>query len=163
MPLAHEQLERGQQIFDRIATTRKVKHEIVVVVIISIRHNNDFLYSNFDYFGGGRTNPTGLPSVTHLTDASANTYTPLLQDHTAFRPPTATYDLNHGLGSRTEREHNNPSFIFLSSFSAGNVEGGNVGFYDGHVTWYPFDRMKDVGTSNGSHGALVYTAEPHRK
>ena len=116
--------------------------------------NSDSLYSNFDYFGGGRTNPTGLPSVTHLTDASANTYTPLLQDHTAFRPPTATYDLNHGLGARTEREHNNPSFIFLSSFSAGNVEGGNVGFYDGHVTWYPFDRMKDVGTVSYTHLTL---------
>lgn len=75
-------------------------------------------------------------------------------------PPTATYDLNHGLGARTELEPNNPSFIFFRSFSAGDVDGANVGFYDGHVTWLPFDRMKDVGSSNGGYGANVYTAEP---
>lgn len=125
--------------------------------------NPDSLYCNFDYFGGGRINPTGLPTVTHLADSSANAFTPLLQDHTAFRPLMATYDLNHGLGARTERERNNPSFIFLSSFSAGDVDGGNVGFYDGHVTWLPFDQMEDVGSSNGSPGAYVYTAEPMRE
>ena len=122
--------------------------------------NPNSLYCDFDYFGGGRINPTGLPTVTHLADSSANAFTPLLQDHTTFRPPTATYDLNHGLGVRMELEPNNPSFVFFSSVLAGDVDGGNVGFYDGHVTWLPFDRMKNVGTSNGSPSAYVYTAEP---
>ena len=122
--------------------------------------NPNSLYCDFDYFGGGRINPTGLPTVTHLADPSANAFTPLLQDHTTFRPPTATYDLNHGLGVRMELEPNNPSFVFFSSVLVADVAGGNVGFYDAHVTWLPFDRMKDVGTSNGSPGAYVYSAEP---
>ncbi len=122
--------------------------------------NPNALYSNLDYFGGGRINPTGLPPVTRLSDAAANAVTPVLQDHTTYRPPTATYDLNHGHGVRTEFELNNPSFLILSTDSVGDVEGGNVGFYDTHVAWFPFDGMKDVGTSNGSPGAFVYTADP---
>ncbi len=122
--------------------------------------NPDSLYCNFDYFGGGRVNPIDLPAVARLVDSAAHAATPVLQDHTTFRPPTATYDLNHGHGDRIELEINNPSFAILSSSSADDVDGGNVGFYDTHVTWFAFERMVDVGTSNGSPGAFVYTADP---
>jgi prepilin-type N-terminal cleavage/methylation domain-containing protein/prepilin-type processing-associated H-X9-DG protein len=122
--------------------------------------NPTALYCTYDYLGGGRSNPPGLPVITNLAGPQANDSTPLLQDHTNYRPPDLSYDVNHGNGVRIELIPNNPSYVFLKSFAASDLEGSNVGFYDGHVSWYQFEDLTDVGSTNGGPGANLYTAYP---
>ncbi|HMN41817.1 MAG TPA: prepilin-type N-terminal cleavage/methylation domain-containing protein [Phycisphaerales bacterium] len=117
----------------------------------------------------------GVPDNMDRLDLSPSAM-PVVQDRVWFQgtganwnsvpPSSRTFRFNHGRGTPIPA-HNfpadgpvdeNPSNASRLAQSPGDVAGGNIGFYDGHVRWYPLGGLSIVGPIHGIPAQANQTA-----
>jgi len=90
----------------------------------------------------------------------------MMQDVYYYRRPNLWAECNHAMGPAIFGVSNgtNPSYVVrqLSNADPTRGDGANLGFYDGHVQWYIFENLDDVGPyhPNFLHEISVYSKFP---
>jgi hypothetical protein len=83
---------------------------------------------------------------------------PIVQDRIWFQGTGSIFHYNHGAGTAAAGPDLNPTDVRRFSGRVGDVAGGNIGHYDGHVRWYRLGQLDIVGPIHGIPAQAYRTA-----
>jgi prepilin-type N-terminal cleavage/methylation domain-containing protein/prepilin-type processing-associated H-X9-DG protein len=125
-------------------------------IINDPRNTRNISYCTYYYFPS-RKYPTFGDSETQpksFTSTKSPTLKVMMQDYYLGNIKFETVYYNHGKGSAYQSlPEINPSYGYKSGILYKDGNGANLLFYDGHVNWYNFKKLEDIGSYlNPKHG-----------
>ncbi len=121
------------------------------------RNTRNACYSTFFYFPNNPPSFYGTPAPVLLRAAKKPDLQVLMQDRV---DNFMGGSFNHGVSPAQlfDSKVDNPSSTrYIGPLPC--CHGANLGFYDGHVSWTPFNSLEDSGTTGGG-GVIIYSQLP---
>ncbi len=121
-----------------------------------------YLWGNIIYAGGGRKNPNfGTSDLTPARLAAGGSEWVMFQDMVMYRRDKGYWEYNHGEPTiRKLGPAHNPSNSMWRQYGTRGV-GAVLSFYDGHVEWYDYAGLVDVGESGSNNSdKRIFSVRP---